>query len=128
MYSVTFTCPKGRVNRANLNKIQVWVNVDGVRSTAYLDLRVNPDEFKKAIFSNRSNHISHYCSEVRRKIDEYYTECVVKGLQVQAATLTEYVRNGFEEQHYTVFNLFDDFIDIINKRKGAETHPPVEVP
>lgn len=120
MYSVTFTCPKGRTNRANLNKIQVWVNVDGERSTAYLDLRVNPDEFKKAIFSNRSNHISRYCSEVRRKIDEYYTECVVKGTQVRAATLTEYVRNGFEEQHYTVFNLFDDFIDIINKRKGAE--------
>ena len=120
MYSVTFTCPKGRTNRANLNKIQVWVNVDGVRSTAYLDLRVNPDEFKKAIFSNRSNHISRYCSEVRRKIDEYYTECVVKGLQVRAAMLTEYVKNGFEEQHYTVFNLFDDFIDIINKRKGAE--------
>ena len=120
MYSVTFTCPKGRTNRANLNKIQVWVNVDGERSTAYLDLRVNPDEFKKAIFSNRSNHISRYCSEVRRKIDEYYTECVVKGLQVRAAMLTEYVKNGFEEQHYTVFNLFDDFIDIINKRKGAE--------
>ena len=34
--------------------------------------------------------------------------------------LTDYVRNGFEEQHYTVFNLFDDFIEIINKRKGAE--------
>ena len=115
MYSVTFTCPRSRTNRANLNKIQVWVNVDGDRSTAYLNLRVNPDEFKKAIFSNRSNHISRYCSEVRRKIDEYYTECVVKGLQVRAATLTEYVRNGFEEQHYTVFNLFDDFIDIINK-------------
>jgi integrase len=96
------------------------VNVNGDRSTAYLDLRVNPDEFKKSIFSNRSNHVSRYCSEVRRKIDEYYTECTIKGLQVRAAMLTEYVRNGFEEQHYTVFNLFDDFIDIINKRKGAE--------
>lgn len=120
MYSVTFTCPKGRTNRANLQKIQVWINVDGIRSTAFLDLRVNPEEFKKAIFSNRSNHISRYCAEVRRKIDEYYTACVVKGLQVQAQMLSEYVRNGFEEQHYSVFNLFDDFIEIIEKRKGAE--------
>lgn len=59
MYSVTFTRPKGRTNRANLQKIQVWINVDGIRSTAFLDLRVNPDEFKKSLFSNRSNHIQH---------------------------------------------------------------------
>jgi hypothetical protein len=76
----------------------MWVNVDGVRSSVHLDLRVNPEEFKKSIFSNRSNHINRYCSEIRRKVDEYYTECVVKGLQVQAATLTDYVRNGFEER------------------------------
>ncbi len=92
MYSVTFTCPKGRTNRANLNKIQVWVNVDGERSTAYLDLRVNPDEFKKAIFSNRSNHISRYCSEVRRKID----------------AMDEYIRKVKLEQQSS---LDDDWVD-----------------
>jgi hypothetical protein len=120
MYSVTFTCPKGRTNRANLQKIQVWINVDGIRSTAFLDLRVNPEESKKAIFSNRSNHINRYCSEVRRKVDEFYTDCVVKGVKVQAATLTDFVKNGFEERHYMLYQLFDDFEDIIKKRVGAE--------
>ena len=120
MYSITFTCEKSCTNRANLSRIRMWVNVDGVRSSVHLDLRVNPEEFKKSIFSNRSNHINRYCSASRRKVDEYYTECVVKGLQVQATTLTDYVRNGFEERHYMLYQLFDDFTDIINKRKGAE--------
>ena len=120
MYSITFTCEKSQTNRANLSKIRMWINVDGVRSSVYLNLRVNPEEFKKAIFSNRSNYVNRYCSEVRRKIDEYYTECVVKGLQVQAAALAEYAKNGFEERHYMLYELFDDFTDIIKKRVGAE--------
>ena len=120
MYSVTFTCEKSCTNRANLSRIRMWVNVDGIRSSAYLNLRVNPEEFKKSIFSNRSNHINRYCSEVRRKVDEYYCNCVVKGLRVQASTLTDYVKNGFEERHYMLYQLFDDFTEIIKKRKGAE--------
>ena len=51
MYSVTFTCEKSCTNRANLSRIRMWVNVDGIRSSAYLNLRVNPEEFKKSIFS-----------------------------------------------------------------------------
>ena len=98
----------------------MWVNIDGARSSVYLDLRVNPEEFKKSIFSKRSNHINRYCSEIRRKVDEYYSDCVVKGLQVQASTLTDYVKNGFEETHYMLYQLFDDFTEIIKKREGAE--------
>lgn len=120
MYSITFTCEKSVANRANLNRIRMWVNIDGVRSSVYLDLRVNPEEFKKSIFSKRSNHINRYCSEIRRKVDEYYSDCVVKGLQVQAATLTDFVKNGFEERHYMLYQLFDDFTTIIEKREGAE--------
>ena len=120
MYSVNFTCEKSNANRANLCKIRMWVNIDGTRSSVYLSLRVNPDEFKKSLFSNRSNHINRYCSEVRRKVDEFYTDCVVKGVKVQAATLTDFVKNGFEERHYMLYQLFDDFEDIIKKRVGAE--------
>ena len=120
MYSITFTCEKSVANRANLSRIRMWVNVDGARSSVYLDLRVNPEEFKKSIFSKRSNHINRYCSEIRRKVDEYYSDCVVKGLQVQAATLTDFVKNGFEERQYMLYQLFDDFTTIIEKRKGAE--------
>lgn len=101
MYSVNFTCNQSKTNRANLNKIQLWVNVDGERSTLFLDLKVNPEEFKKAIFSRRTNHINRYCSDIRRRIDEYYTDCTIRGLQVRASMLTEYVRNGFEERQYT---------------------------
>lgn len=120
MYSVTFTCEKSASNRANLSRIRMWINVDGERSSVYLDLRVNPEEFKKAIHSNRSNHINRYCSEIRRRVDEFYSDCIVKGLQVQASTLSDYVKNGFEEQHYMLYQLFDDFTDIVKKRKGAE--------
>lgn len=120
MYSVTFTCEKSRTNRANLNKIKLWVNVNGERSTVNLDLRVNPEEFKKAIFSKRSNHISRYCSSIRQRIDEFYTDCVAKGLQVQASTLTEFVRNGFEERHYMLYTLLDEYIRLVEQRVGSE--------
>ena len=110
-------CP---TNRAGTNRIQLWVNVDGERSTLYLDLRADPNEFKKDIFSRKSNHINRYCSEIRRKIDEYYTDCTIRGLQVRASTLTDYVRNGYEERQYTVYGLFEDFSRLIKKRVGAE--------
>ena len=79
MYSVNFTCNKANTNRAGTNRIQLWVNVDGERSALYLDPRADPNEFKKAIFSRKSNHINRYCSEIRRKIDEYYTDCSIRG-------------------------------------------------
>jgi integrase len=120
MYSVNFTCNKANTNRAGTNRIQLWVNVDGERSALYLDLRADPNEFKKAIFSRKSNHINRYCSEIRRKIDEYYTDCSIRGLQVRASMLTDYVRNGYEERQYTVYGLFEDFSRLIKKRVGAE--------
>lgn len=120
MYSVTFTCNKQNLNRAGTTRIQLWVNVNGERSSLYLDLRANPEEFKKSLYSRKSNHINRYCSDIRRRIDEYYTDCTVRGLQIRAAMLTDYVRNGFEERQYTLYELFDDFTDIINKRRGAE--------
>ena len=120
MYSVNFTCNKANANRAGTNRIQLWVNVDGERSALYLDLRADPDEFKKAIFSRKSNHINRYCSEIRRKIDEYYTDCTIRGLQIRASMLTDYVRNGYEERQYTVYGLFEDFSKLIKKRVGAE--------
>ena len=120
MYSVNFTCNKANANRAGTNRIQLWVNVDGERSALYLDLRADPDEFKKAIFSRKSNYINRYCSEIRRKIDEYYTDCTIRGLQVRASMLTDYVRNGYEERQYTVYGLFEDFSRLIKKRVGAE--------
>lgn len=120
MYSVNFTCNKANANRAGTNRIQLWVNVDGERSALYLDLRADPDEFKKAIFSRKSNYINRYCSEIRRKIDEYYTDCTIRGLQVRASMLTDYVRNGYEERQYTVYGLFEDFSRLIQKRVGAE--------
>lgn len=120
MYSVTFTCNKQNLNRVGTTRIQLWVNVNGERSSLYLDLRANPEEFKKSLYSRKSNHINRYCSDIRRRIDEYYTDCTVRGLQIRAAMLTDYVRNGFEERQYTLYELFDDFSIIINKRRGAE--------
>lgn len=120
MYSVTFTCNKQNLNRAGTTRIQLWVNVNGERSSLYLDLRANPEEFKKALYSKKSNHINRYCSDIRRRIDEYYTDCSVRGMQIQASMLTDYVRNGFEERQYKLYDLFDDFSTIIKKRKGAE--------
>ena len=120
MYSVNFTCEKARSNRANLNKIKLWVNVDGVRSSVNLDLRVNPEEFKKSLFSKKSTHINRYCSAIRLKIDEYYAECVAKGLQVQASTLTDFVRNGYEERLYMLYELLDDYLMLAEQRIGGE--------
>ena len=105
MYSVTFTCNKANKNRAGTTRIQLWVNVKGERSSLYLDLRANPEEFKKSLYSRKSNHINRYCSDIRRRIDEYYTDCTVRGLQIRAAMLTDYVRNGFEERQYTLYCL-----------------------
>lgn len=120
MYTVNFTCEKSKANRSNLSKITLWINIDGVRSNVKLDLMVNPDEFKKSIFSKRQNHITRYCSAVRQKVDEFYTDCIAKGMRVQASTLTDYVRNGFQERLYMFYTLLDEYIELAQKRVGTE--------
>ena len=49
MLSVCFTCLKSRQNKAGQSPIQLWVNVDGKRTTTILGLRAAPQEFPKAI-------------------------------------------------------------------------------
>ncbi len=120
MYSVNFTCTNGRPNKSNLNKITVWINVDGERATTMLDLKVEPEEFKKAICSPRSNYITRYCSDVRRRIDDYYTILLEKGLRVRAADLADYVRNGYQVRNYMLYQLFDDFIKIERQKVGND--------
>lgn len=120
MYTVNFTCDKGRTNRSNLNKITLWVNIDGVRSNVKLDLMVSPEEFKKSIFSKRQNHITRYCSTIRQKVDEFYTDCVAKGIKVQSAMITDYVRNGFQERIYMFYTLLDEYIKLAKQRVGTE--------
>ena len=73
--SIDFTCNRANANIAGTNRIQLWVNVNGERGALILDLKAKPEVFKRAIFSRKSNHINRYCSEIRRKIDEYYTDC-----------------------------------------------------
>lgn len=72
MYSVTFSCPTTRVNKQGLSKIQLWVNVDGVRKTTILDLSTKPSTFTKELNSKRTNTVNTYCNNIRNIINTIF--------------------------------------------------------
>lgn len=72
MYSVTFSCPASRANKQGVSKIQLWLNVGGVRKTAILDLSTNPNTFTKDLNSKRANAVNTYCNTIRNTINTIF--------------------------------------------------------
>lgn len=72
MYSVTFSCPASRANKQGVSKIQMWLNVGGVRKTIVLDLSTNPNTFNKELNSKRANAVNTYCNNIRNTINTIF--------------------------------------------------------
>lgn len=72
MFSVTFNCPVARANKQGVSKIQLWVNVGGVRKTTMLELATNPSTFTKDLTSKKTNPINTYCNNIRNTINTIF--------------------------------------------------------
>jgi site-specific recombinase XerD len=116
MYSVSFVCPASRANRQGLVKIQLWLNVNGVRKTAQLDLAVNPAIFQKQLSSKRANNINTYCNNVRNEINTIY----VTYPNYTAQQIIDVYKGKNIEQPNTLSTVSAEFVSVMRNRIGVQ--------
>ena len=109
--SITFYCRKSKANAAGLASIEVCVTICGERITSTLPRRCTPKEFRKKIQSRTQNPIKEYTAAIAAKIEELKTKCLIDGKHLTKEILRTSIQYGFAEQHYSVRELFSNFLE-----------------
>lgn len=108
-YNFNFYCRDSKKNKKGLSPIELTININGDRISVALPFKCSPEEFKNKMSSNEPNDILNYISEVRIKINNYITDLMSLGVQINAKTLKEYFINGCIPP-YTLNTLMKDFL------------------
>lgn len=118
MYTINFACATSKCDANGLAKIQIWVNVNGQRKTAYLDFKTNPQTFKKQLLQKSCNNVNVYCNQIRSKIDAYY----ISNPNVTIDEIMQFIKDGFvvKQTIYTLEMLCNDFLKLQARRAENE--------
>lgn len=118
-FNVSFYCRNSKVNTKGLAPIELTIIVNGERTIITLPRKENPQEFKAAVSSKRNNPIKEYLEATRKRLNAITTELMEEGEALTAVTLKEYFMYG-GARHYTIKNLFDEYIGILKKREHVD--------
>lgn len=118
MYTINFACATSKCDANGLAKIQIWVNVNGQRKTAYLDFKTKPQTFKKQLLQKSCNNVNVFCNQIRNKIDAYY----ISNPNVTIDEIMQFIKDGFvaKQTIYTLEMLCNDFMKLQSKRAESE--------
>ena len=118
-FNVSFYCRNSKANAKGLAPIEMTIIINGERTIITLPRKENPKEFKAAVSSKRSNDIKEYLEATRKRLNVITTELMEDGEALTAATLKEYFMYG-GARHFTIENLFDEYIGILKKREHID--------
>lgn len=124
-FNVSFYCRPSRVDKDGLAPVELVIIINGDRATINLPRKERPGTFKTALTSRRNSDIKDYLSAVRKRLDEIVTDMMDQGIILNAETLKGYFQYG-GVRNYTVQDLFDEYIAIVQKKDGTQlTHKTV---
>ena len=118
-YNVSFYCRPCKADKKGLAPIEISILINGRREMVVLPRKERPEEFKAAVSCKRMNDIKEYIEATRHRLNEITTEMMTEGLEVNAKALKNYFQYG-GVKHYTIENLFDEYIAIVAKKAEGE--------
>ena len=121
-FNVSFYCRNSKANTKGFAPIELTLIVNGERTIITLPRKERPKDYKKAISSKKDNDIKSYLDAVRKRVNAITTELMEQGIAITAATLKEYFMYG-GARHYTIQDLFDEYLSILHKRVGVDLTP-----
>lgn len=121
-FNVSFYCRKSKENAKGLAPVELSIVINGERVIITLPRKERPSEFKRAMEAKRQNDIKDYLESVRNRLNVLTTEIMDSGEPLTARTLRDYFMYG-GVRHYTIQNLFDEYIGILAKRVGIDLTP-----
>ena len=120
--NVSFYCRSSKTDKQGLAPIELCIIINGERTIVTLPRKEYPDVFKKETASRRDNPIKQYLDAVRDRLNEYVTEITEAGEPLSASMLKEYFKYGGAKS-YTIEELFDEYLAILQKRVGMDLTP-----
>ena len=117
--NVSFYCRESKKNKDGLAPIELSLVINGKRCFVQLPRKEEPAVFKREINSKKDNDLKEYLRSVRVRLNEIETAFLRDGQALTAEALKEYYKTGGYIV-YTVGNLFDDYMHILEKRIGID--------
>lgn len=120
-YAANFYCRASKANRKGESPIELSIIINGKRCFIQLPIRCRASEFDKLLTSRKNNTIKEYIEQTKSKLTEIQLDMLRNNIPFTASNLREYYKNGgVVEQVYTISNLFDDYLNMINGRIGID--------
>lgn len=115
-YNISFACCEHKKSKkTGLSPLKAIIIINGERTTFNLLRKERPEDFKKAMASNKTNDIRNYCYAIEKQLDECANRMVMAGMPLTARALkAEYLFNG---SSYSLTRLNADYLEEIKHRK-----------
>lgn len=112
-----FYCRKCKVNKKGEAPIELSIIINGERHILSLPMRVKPEEFNK---KRKPQYLEDYLTSVRTDINTYIAKLSVLGQAITADSIAKMVRNGGQEEIYTIKQLFKDYEKVLEARVDVD--------
>lgn len=117
---IHFYCRKSRASKkTGLATIEMSIGKGEDRKYFPLEMKANPDEFKKSMLSKRDNDIKSFCRGVEMSIGEIVAEMVRRGIPRTTTNIFTYYTQGGIDKIFTLDELFAEFNEIRKKEYDA---------
>lgn len=113
-FNIQFYCRNSKVTKNGTAPLEISVNLNGERKFISLPYKCTPAEFNR---KKQPKEILDYMAAMRKRINEILSQMVANSEPLTIKNLTDYIKNGGFKS-YTVENLFDDYIKILDNRLG----------
>ena len=120
--NVSFYCRESKKNKDGLAPIELSLIINGKRCFVQLPRKEDPAVFKREINSKKDNDLKEYLRLIRVRLNEIETTFLRDGEALTAAALKDYFKTGGYVL-YTVGDLFDDYMRILEKRVNVDLKP-----
>lgn len=114
--SLQFYCRQSKANKDGLSPMELSIILNGERKFINLPVKFSPKEFNR---TRPPKEITESINAWRYRITDHTTQMMNQGIPVTAESLREVIRTG-GVRHYTVGDLFNDYLSILKDRIGQD--------
>ena len=120
--NVSFYCRESKKNKDGLAPIELSLIINGKRCFIQLPRKEDPATFKQEINCKKDNDLKDYLRSVRDRLNVIETTFLRDGQALTTAALRDFFKTGGYVP-YTVGDLFDEYMAILEKRIGVDLTP-----
>lgn len=114
-FNLNFYCRASKSQKNGYAPLELSININGERKFVQLPYKCLPSDFNR---KRQPKELIDYQASMRKRVNEILNEMISEQVPLTTQNLKEYLKNGGYKS-YTVENLFDEYLTILDKRMGS---------